>query len=147
MRLKSIGVLRGYAMGKTQLSRIADNIEREVEKALEFERSENTKLRTVLGGGSIVTDYWKDEDGTMHVLTTDGEHTYEYMRGGLADENAKLRELVRNLWPFVKAGWVSACPNRECCLFEKCDADSEYECLIEEHMAGRMRELGIEVDG
>lgn len=45
MRLKSIGVLRGYAMGKTQLSKIADNIEHEVEEALEFERSENAKLR------------------------------------------------------------------------------------------------------
>ena len=45
MRLKSIGVLRGYAMGKTQLSKITDNIEREVEEALESERSENAKLR------------------------------------------------------------------------------------------------------
>ena len=61
----------------------------------------------------------------------------------LEAENAELRELVRDLWPFVKAGLVSACPNRECCLFEECDADSEYECLIEEHMAGRMRELGV----
>ena len=65
----------------------------------------------------------------------------------LEAENAKLRELVRDLWPFVKADWVPACPNRECCLFEECDADSEYECLIEEHMAGRMRELRVEVDG
>lgn len=64
----------------------------------------------------------------------------------LCEQNAKLRELVRDLWPFVKADWVSACPNRECCLFEECDADSEYECLIEEHMAGRMRELEIEVN-
>ena len=63
----------------------------------------------------------------------------------LKAENAELRELVRDLWPFVKAGLVSACLNRECCLFEECDANSEYECLIEEHMAGRMRELGVEV--
>lgn len=48
MRLKSIGVLRGYAMGKTQLSKIADNIEREVKEALEFERSENAKLRMLI---------------------------------------------------------------------------------------------------
>lgn len=63
----------------------------------------------------------------------------------LESENAKLRELVRDMRPFVKEGWVHACPNRECCLFEECDADSEYECLIEEHMVGRMRELGVEV--
>ena len=48
MRLKSIGVLRGYAMGKTQLSKITDNIEREVEEALESERSKNAKLRELL---------------------------------------------------------------------------------------------------
>lgn len=48
MRLKSIGVLRGYAMGKTQLSRIADNIEHEVEEALESEHSENAKLRELV---------------------------------------------------------------------------------------------------
>ena len=57
-------------------------------------------------------------------------------------ENAKLRKLVQDMWPFIK----DPCPNRECCLFEKCDADSERECHIEEHMAARMRELGIEVD-
>lgn len=63
----------------------------------------------------------------------------------LIEQNAKLRELVRDMWPFVKAGWVHACPNRECRLFEECDADSEYECPIEEYVAGRMRELGVEV--
>ena len=65
------------------------------------------------------------------------------------DENAKLRELVRDMWPFAKAGWVRTCPNRECCLFEECDAypGSGRECPIEEHMAARMRELGIEVMG
>ena len=61
-------------------------------------------------------------------------------------ENDKLRELVRDMGPFVKAGTVHACPNRECCLFEECDADSERECPIEEHMAARMRVLGIEVE-
>ncbi|WP_405736005.1 hypothetical protein, partial [Bifidobacterium sp.] len=87
--------------------------------------SENAKLRTFLGGDSIVTDYWKDEDGTMHVLTTDGEHTYEYMRGGLADENAKLRELADELW-WLADGYV---PD-----------NSELD-----HVRDMMRELGIEV--
>lgn len=60
-------------------------------------------------------------------------------------ENAKLRELVKDMWPFAKAGSARTCPNRECCLFEECDAHSERECPIEERMAARMRELGIEV--
>lgn len=94
--------------------------------------AENEKLRTFLGGGSIVTDYWKDEDGTMHVLTTDGEHTYEYMRGGLADENAKLRELVADMWFWHYEGHI----------------DSESQERQMKHIDGvldRMRELGVEV--
>ena len=63
----------------------------------------------------------------------------------LQAENAKLRALVKDMWPFAKAGWAHTCPNRECCLFEECDAHSERECPIEEHMAARMRDLGIEV--
>ena len=63
------------------------------------------------------------------------------------DENTELRALVEDMWPFAKAGWVHTCPNRECCLFEECDADSERECPVEEHMAARMRELGIEASG
>lgn len=59
----------------------------------------------------------------------------------LKDENAGLRELVKDMWPFIE----DQCP-RECCLFEECDASSDRECHIEEHMAARMRELGIEVD-
>lgn len=92
----------------------------------------------------------RDDLQRANAAVQDAEHdesmAWDRVRKAEA-ENAKLRELCRELWPFVKAGWVHACPNRECCLFEECDADSEYECLIEEHMAGRMRELGIEVDG
>lgn len=88
----------------------------------------------------IVTEVEKKAEVTYHDFDIQQELLDRYRA-----DNVKLRELVRNLWPFVKAGWVSACPNRECCLFEECDADSEYECLIEEHMAGRMHELGIEV--
>lgn len=61
-------------------------------------REENERLKLFAKGDAIITDYWKDEDGTMHVLTTDGSSTYEYMRGGLAEENAKLRELVRDIY-------------------------------------------------
>lgn len=63
----------------------------------------------------------------------------EYAR--MCHENDKLRELVRDMRPFIE----DPCP-RECCLFEECDASSDRECHIEEHMAARMRELGIEVD-
>lgn len=60
--------------------------------------------------------------------------------------NEKLQKLVQDMWPFAKAGWTHTCPNRECYLFEECVADSVHECPIEEHMAARMRKLGIEVD-
>lgn len=60
-------------------------------------REENERLKLFAKGDAIITDYWKDEDGTMHVLTTDGSSTYEYMRGGLAEENAKLRKLCADL--------------------------------------------------
>ena len=73
-----------------------------------------------------------------------------YVSGEVADrlkaENAGLRELVKDMWPFVKEGSVHPCPNRGCCLFEECDAYSGRECPISEHMAVRMRDLGIEVN-
>ena len=93
---------------------------------------------------------WEQRNADFCNAQTDAQMAYieaEREVDRLQTENAELRELVRDLWPFVKADWVPACPNRECCLFEECDADSEYECLIEEHMAGRMRELRVEVDG
>ena len=121
-------------------------------------QAENAKLRTFLGGGSIVTYYWKDEDGTMHVLTTDGEHTYEYMRGGLADENAKLREeleavgtaaylygrtdladenaKLRELVRFIMHQCNDGNPRCDECIGWN---DGECVALL------RMRELGVEV--
>ena len=83
----------------------------------------------------------------LYAIVKQDRDAYKRQAERFVVENVKLRELVRDLWPFAKAGWVHACPNRECCLFEKCDADSEYECPIEEYMDGRMRELGVEVDG
>ena len=93
-------------------------------------------------------------------LLVNAEDAIEQVRC-LQAENAKLRDefrkmdewhskeliaaLVKDMWPFAKAGWAHTCPNRECCLFEECDAHSERECPIEEHMAARMRDLGIEV--
>lgn len=61
-------------------------------------------------------------------------------------QNDKLRKLVQDMWPFAKAGWTHTCPNRECYLFEECVADSAHECPVEEHIADRMQQLGIEVD-
>ena len=61
-------------------------------------------------------------------------------------ENAKLRKLVQDMWPFAEAGWVHTRLNRGCSLFEECDANSARECLMEKHMVARMRELGIEED-
>lgn len=102
--------------------------------------AENAKLRTFLGGGSIVTDYWKDEDGTMHVLTTDGEHTYEYMRGGLADENAKLRELCK-----LFAAHVSPDRCEGCICKSRCNEGEIDECWQLTEIREAAHELGVEV--
>lgn len=64
-----------------------------LEKVRDLE-NENERLRSFARGESIVTDYWKDDDGTRHVLTTDGEGTFEYVGGGLAEENAGMRVLL-----------------------------------------------------
>lgn len=59
-------------------------------------------------------------------------------------ENAKLRELVRDMMQFFENG--DYCD--ECGVRGKCDATEEYEddCLMREVFRDRMRELGIEVD-
>ncbi len=131
---------RQFAEAQTSAMSVYCDAERDLKEL----QAENAKLRTFLGGDSIVTDYWKDEDGTMHVLTTDGEHTYEYMRGGLADENAKLRELVRDMHKALfslNLDHCQACPREDACVFMHKSFDCE-ECAFERDM----RELGIEVD-
>ena len=57
----------------------------------------------------------------------------------LAVENAKLRELVRDMWPHVRHR------SRMC---QECElpCDTSDECLLYEPMRQRMRELGVEVD-
>jgi hypothetical protein len=69
----------------------------------------------------------------------------EYI-GGMSDEldnamaeNAKLRELVRDMWPHVRHR-ASMCASCEL----PCDASDE--CLLYEPMRRSMRELGVEVD-
>jgi hypothetical protein len=56
----------------------------------------------------------------------------------LLAENAKLRELVKDMWPHVRHR------SRMC---GKCDlpCDTSDECLLYEPMRQCMRELGIEV--
>ena len=55
-------------------------------------------------------------------------------------ENAKLRELVQDMWPHVRHR------SRMC---SKCDlpCDTSDECLLYEPMRQRMHDLGVEVDG
>ena len=65
----------------------------------------------------------------------------EYKR--VYDENAKLRELVRDAWgnghPDKSCG--------DCEIMDECHAEMERygRCLFERRIEGRMRELGIEV--
>lgn len=59
--------------------------------------------------------------------------------GKLESENAKLRELVRDMWPHVRHR------SRMCAECEL-PCDESDECLLYEPMRDRMSELGIEVD-
>jgi hypothetical protein len=68
-----------------------------------------------------------------------GIAAYELGRNSLADENARLRELVKDMWPHVRHR-SRMC--RECEL----PCDTSDECLLYEPMRQRMRELGIEED-
>jgi hypothetical protein len=58
----------------------------------------------------------------------------------LMAENAKLRELVRDMWPHVRH-------RSRMCADCELPCDKSNECLLYEPMRDRMRELGIEVDG
>lgn len=62
-------------------------------------------------------------------------------------ENAKLRELVRDMLPFAEVGFEDACPTTRCCLFVECDAVSGSKCRVEAHMSQRLHDLGVKVDG
>ena len=70
---------------------------------------------------------------------------YEYLTdlqeqvGELQDENAKFRELVRDMWPHVRH-------RSRMCQGCELPCDESDECLLYEPMRQRMRELGVEVD-
>lgn len=67
----------------------------------------------------------------------------EYQK--LEDENAKLRELVSDMLPFAEVGMDDTCVTRRCCLYEQCEDVVGGPCIIEGHILGRMKELGIDV--
>ena len=60
--------------------------------------------------------------------------------GRVEERCAKLRELVKDMWPHVRYR------SRMC---GECElpCDTSDECLLYEPMRQRMRELGVEVDG
>lgn len=77
-------------------------------------------------------------------------------RDQLEAENAKLRELLRDMWGYAVNREMELCNACSCADgdFADCSACDEYDgaCGIakkrfEELYADRMRELGIEVDG
>ncbi len=67
--------------------------------------------------------------------------SYDMASAPLQAENAKLRELVRDLYHFAIIADI--CPSK-CPIESRCD-NSEY-CLCNELFDERMRELGIEVE-
>ena len=93
-------------------------------------QTENAKLREQI--------HWLKQGDILHVLTDqeyidqcEREHLMQVSIDALDKENAKLRELVRDMWH------EGMC---ECGSRGKC-ASCEYEYPT------RMRDLGIEVDG
>ena len=58
----------------------------------------------------------------------------------LTADNARLRELVRDMWPHVRH-------RSRMCGECKLPCDTSDECLLYEPMRQRMRELGVEVNG
>lgn len=78
----------------------------------------------------------------MSDFMTNGELRIEAER--LCDENAKLRELVRDAW----GNGHSDRSCEACDIMDECHAQmGRYSrCLFEVRIEQRMRELGIEVD-
>lgn len=99
------------------------------------------------------------EDYLEEISTTLSEETYGRLSDAIYEtnvdfdqeiesrvaENAKLRELVRDMMRFFEDG--SYCTT--CEKVAECDASEIYECdcLMHSVFTDRMRELGIEVDG
>lgn len=97
-------------------------------------------------------------DTTSHESSEATEFDYElferFMSGGpwvahseymkLKNDNAKLRELVADMWPFVEGAMDDEyCPAPECPFTELCTENQV--CMASSGFHYRMRELGIEV--
>lgn len=98
-------------------------------------RAENEKLR------ERVHELEIEYDGATTAVLEKTERI-EWLAGrlrGETNENDKLRELVRDMWPHVRHR-SRMC--RECEL----PCDTSDECLLYEPMRQRMAELGIEAD-
>lgn len=98
--------------------------------------AENAKLRERITTQKQTIQSYRDESREWREAA---EHAQA--------ENAKLRELVRDMLPFAEVGMDDTCVTRRCCLFEQCEDVIGVKCAIEQHMLDRMRELGIEVEG
>ncbi len=62
----------------------------------------------------------------------------------LKDKNAKLRELVADMWPFVEGAMDDEyCPAPECPFTELCTENQV--CMASSGFHYRMRELGVEL--
>lgn len=56
-------------------------------------------------------------------------------------ENAKLRQLVRDMYEFRHGDCFS------CRYSDECDTSRVWECIAPKRIDSRVHELGIEVDG
>jgi cell shape-determining protein MreC len=73
-------------------------------------------------------------------LESVGTAAYLYGRTDLADENAKLRELVRDYHRYEHEDCYA------CRYINECRADESDRCIAPVRLGERYRELGVEVD-
>lgn len=129
-----------------QLAKVASNLEAENAK-LRDERDRMYKANVEKNGE--ILRLLEENARLKQELEAVGTAAYLYGRTDLAGENAKLRELVKDLNKWL---WNGA-DCTECPFTAKCDLNAAFEsdlhsniCIGWSEIHDRMRELGIEVD-
>ena len=110
----------------------------ELSHALALLESENSSLRGAVDGFTSENTRLRSE------LESVGIASYLYGRSDLKAENAKLRELVRDMHKALfslNLDHCQACPREDACVFMHKSFDCN-ECAFEHDM----RELGVEVE-
>lgn len=88
-------------------------------------------------------EYWMEEASKFEGWF----YRANYMRTQQEADNVALRELVRDMLPFI-AEEAYCCVPSKCFMYPACCEDtSDSMCPAVVHIHERARELGVEVDG